>query len=154
LVQGYQPDGFIGNDEITVRRGLANGDVSASSTRSPTLLDTGVAAVRVSNLPHAATRKRSTRVYDDAQRANAVKQNARRSAILKAKTAAKRNARSTEAGVQGTRAGTGTMVDAAATKDSRIVGAVADWWERKRSAPPESTGIGVKRFRLNCKTPG
>jgi len=149
---------LCGGGDTAPPRGHAPGCTpSAGSTVPPTLLGDGVDAVRVCCVPQAATRKRSARAYDDAQRANAVKQNARRGAILKEKTAAKRNANATQPVVHDTRAVIGAKAVAVVTNDTRIVGAVADWWDRKRSAPPATTGFGVtetgvKRFRLYSKT--
>jgi hypothetical protein len=114
-----------------------------------------------STRPCIPIRKRTPRVYDAAQKANNARQNLRRGKILKAQTAAKictsdePVARPTQAGVQSTIADARAKANVAATGDTRIVGAVADWWSRKRG-PPTSDGsseVGsVKRYRLNCKT--
>jgi hypothetical protein len=144
---------LCGDGEAAPLRGLVTSYApSASSNVSPAPLDTGVAAVSVSQGPQEATRKRSVRANDDAQRANAIKQNARRSAILKAKTAAKRNASATQPVILGTRAMVGAKVDAVAANDTRIVGAVADWWDRKRKIADCPEGNEVERRRLFSKT--
>jgi hypothetical protein len=110
------------------------------------------------------TRKRAARVYDAAQKANNAKQNLRRGKILKAQTAAKScnsedpGKRRTQAGVQHDIADDSAVINGVEAVDNRIVGAVADWWSRKRSPPTSSercSEVGsVKRFRLNCKTSG
>jgi hypothetical protein len=127
--------------------------------------------------PIAVGRKRAARANNEAQRANVAKQNARRGAILKAETAARKGAIQAHASESTAdrhirRRGTATATDQAqasgstgasgtihtdtalvgATDDTRLVGAVAEWWQRKRKSPESCTGSGFKRYRLNSKT--
>jgi hypothetical protein len=153
------------------------GGTSGAPAAALVKLATHEAVVTTRFTPQAATRKRAARDNNEAQRANVAKQNARRGAILRANTAARKCgdgvqtdvhaagraqrrratvATSSQTPVSDTAGSTGT-VDPAATRtvepdESRIVGAVADWWSRKRKPPASSTGSEVKRFRLNSKT--
>jgi len=143
----------------------------------PVKLATQEAVLTTSLAPQAATRKRTASINTEAQRANVTKQNARRGAILRAETAARKCCDATLAGTQAPRnsqrqrrteatvlqtPGSGAsgsngdvnpdLGKAFEPDESRIVGAVADWWSRKRKPPGSSTGSEVKRYRLNSKT--
>jgi len=93
---------------------------------------------------HRSGLKRRTDV--EAQRLNAVAQNARRSALRKANNAEAAVVQADSVARQG------ASSSSQQPNGVPVLEAVAEWWRKKRQAPNDIGAVSAKRYRLNCKT--